>query len=211
MACNPGAFPLTFSLPKGGNWLLGRAAALGKEGKVFHSIRESWYLSIIVFVAPVAAEPLCCWFDPAGHAHGTCGINCMRLGESSWVWCSEREQVASVTEQGKSGGRPSTKVESPPYTEKEGNLVGESLSANLVGGTCSTLTSLFHNTSQPAYLEGADTRREEKGQGVSMRPKKGNESECLHCIVAGYLSLRSNNRKSKAALSYGQCPLCRKE
>ncbi|GJR25175.1 hypothetical protein Tco_0973702 [Tanacetum coccineum] len=33
MACNPGAFPLTFSLPKGGNWLLGRAAALGKEGK----------------------------------------------------------------------------------------------------------------------------------------------------------------------------------
>ena len=25
----------------------------------------------------------------------------MRLGESSWVWCSEREQVASVTEQGK--------------------------------------------------------------------------------------------------------------
>ncbi|GJT56024.1 photosystem I P700 apoprotein A2 [Tanacetum coccineum] len=198
-------------LPKGGNWLLGRAAALGKEGKVFHSIRESWYLSIIVFVAPVAAEPLCCWFDPAGHAHGTCGINCMRLGESSWVWCSEREQVASVTEQGKSGGRPSTKVESPPYTEKEGNLVGESLSANLVGGTCSTLTSLFHNTSQPAYLEGADTRREEKGQGVSMRPKKGNESECLHCIVAGYLSLRSNNRKSKAALSYGQCPLCRKE
>lgn len=33
-----------------------------------------------------------------------------------------------------------------------------------------------------------------------MRPKKGNESECLHCIVAGYLSLRSNNRKSKAAL-----------
>ncbi|GKG17248.1 hypothetical protein Tco_0362205, partial [Tanacetum coccineum] len=25
------------------------------------------------------------------------------------------------------------------------------------------LTSLFHNTSQPAYLEGADTRREEKG------------------------------------------------
>ncbi|GJY94885.1 photosystem I P700 apoprotein A2 [Tanacetum coccineum] len=148
-------------LPKGGNWLLGRAAALGKEGKVFHSIRESWYLSIIVFVAPVAAEPLCCWFDPAGHAHGTCGINCMRLGESSWVWCSEREQVASVTEQGKSGGRPSTKVESPPYTEKEGNLVGESLSANLVGGTCSTLTSLFHNTSQPAYLEGADTRRED--------------------------------------------------
>nr|GEY83474.1 hypothetical protein [Tanacetum cinerariifolium] len=38
-----------------------------------------------------------------------------------------------------------------------------------------------------------------------MRSKKGNESECLHCIVAGYLSLRSNNRKSKAALSYGQC------
>lgn len=30
-------------------------------------------------------------------------------------------------------------------------------------------------------------------------------------LVAGYLSLRSNNRKSKAALSYGQCPLCRKE
>ncbi|GJW17538.1 hypothetical protein Tco_0884145 [Tanacetum coccineum] len=98
-----------------------------------------------------------------------------------------------------------------PSFIRTGNLVGESLSANLVGGTCSTLTSLFHNTSQPAYLEGADTRREEKGQGVSMRPKKGNESECLHCIVAGYLSLRSNNRKSKAALSYGQCPLCRKE
>ncbi|GJS56023.1 photosystem I P700 apoprotein A2 [Tanacetum coccineum] len=48
-----------------------------------------------------------------------------------------------------------------------GNLVGESLSTNLVGGTCSTLTSLFHNTSQPAYLEGADIRREEKGQGFS--------------------------------------------
>ncbi|GJZ85321.1 hypothetical protein Tco_0650660 [Tanacetum coccineum] len=46
---------------------------------------------------------------------------------------------------------------------RTGNLVGES-DANLVGGTCSTLTSLFHNTSQPAYLEGADTRREEKGQ-----------------------------------------------
>ncbi|GJW47277.1 ribonuclease H-like domain-containing protein [Tanacetum coccineum] len=44
--------------------------------------------------------------------------------------------------------------------------------------------------------------------GVSMRPKKGNEYECLHCIVAGYLSLRSNNRKSKAALSYGQL-ICR--
>ncbi|GJY17895.1 retrovirus-related pol polyprotein from transposon 297, partial [Tanacetum coccineum] len=70
---------------QGGNWLFGRAATLGKEGKVFHSIRESWYLSIIVFVAPVAAEPLCCWFDPAG-----------------------------------TGGRPSTKVELPPYTEKEG-------------------------------------------------------------------------------------------
>ncbi|GJU64055.1 photosystem I P700 chlorophyll A apoprotein A2, chloroplastic, partial [Tanacetum coccineum] len=66
-------------LPKGGNWLLGRAAALGKEGKVFHSIRESWYLSIIVFVAPVAAEPLCCWFDPAGHAHGQ-----VYLGNRDW-------------------------------------------------------------------------------------------------------------------------------
>ncbi|GKA96362.1 hypothetical protein Tco_0818457 [Tanacetum coccineum] len=74
-----------------------------------------------------------------------------------------------------------------PSFIRTGNLVGESLSANLVGGTCSTLT--------PAYLEGADTRREEKGQEVSMRPKKGNESECLHCIVDGYLSLRSNNRK----------------
>ncbi|GJS14037.1 putative NADH:ubiquinone reductase [Tanacetum coccineum] len=48
-------------------------------------------------------------------------------------------------------------------------------------------------------------------RGVSMRPKKGNDSGCLHCIVAGYLSLRSNNRKSKAALSYGQCPLYCKE
>nr|GEU72513.1 integrase, catalytic region, zinc finger, CCHC-type, peptidase aspartic, catalytic [Tanacetum cinerariifolium] len=44
MACNPEAFPLTFSLPKGGNWLLDRAAALGKEGKVFHSIRGQVYL-----------------------------------------------------------------------------------------------------------------------------------------------------------------------
>nr|GEZ82308.1 hypothetical protein [Tanacetum cinerariifolium] len=63
---NPGAFPLTFSLPKGGNWLLGRAASLSKERKVFRSIRESWYLSIIVFVAHVAAEPQCRWFDPVG-------------------------------------------------------------------------------------------------------------------------------------------------
>ncbi|KAK1411583.1 hypothetical protein QVD17_38135 [Tagetes erecta] len=45
-----------------------------------------------------------------------------------------------------------------PSFIRTANLVGESLSANLVGGTCSTLTSLFHNTSQPAYLEGADTR-----------------------------------------------------
>lgn len=37
-----------------------------------------------------------------------------------------------------------------PSFIRTGNLVGESLSANLVGGTCST--SLFHNTSQPAYL-----------------------------------------------------------
>ncbi|GJW90472.1 photosystem I P700 chlorophyll A apoprotein A2, chloroplastic [Tanacetum coccineum] len=174
-------------LPKGGNWLLGRAAALGKEGKVFHSICESWYLSIIIFVASVAAKPLCCWFNLAGF---TSSLSfCMVLKRKSG--CPDIEEFFLQIE--------------------AGNLVGESLSANLVGGTCSTLTSLFHNTSQPAYLEGADTRREEKGQGVSMRPKKGNESECLHCIVAGYLSLRSNNRKSKAALSYGQCPLCRKE
>nr|GFA79253.1 photosystem I P700 chlorophyll a apoprotein A2, chloroplastic [Tanacetum cinerariifolium] len=49
----------------GGNWLLGQAATLGKEGKVFHSIR-GFYLF-------------------------------------------------------RSEGRPSTKVESPPYTEKEGS------------------------------------------------------------------------------------------
>ncbi|GJX28608.1 hypothetical protein Tco_0236687 [Tanacetum coccineum] len=48
-----------------------------------------------------------------------------------------------------------------PSFIRTGNLVGESLSANLVGGTCSTLTSLFHNTSQPAYLEGANTHRED--------------------------------------------------
>nr|GEV36800.1 hypothetical protein [Tanacetum cinerariifolium] len=34
--------------------------------------------------------------------------------------------------------------------------------------------SMFYpqRTSQPAYLEGADTHQEEKGQGFSMRPKK---------------------------------------
>nr|GEW88410.1 photosystem I P700 chlorophyll a apoprotein A2, chloroplastic [Tanacetum cinerariifolium] len=89
-------YKLTYA---GGNWLLGRAAALGKEGKVFHSIRESWYLSIIVFVAPVAAEPLCCWFDPAGSFTSSLSF-CMVLKRKSG--CPDIEKFFLQIEAGES-------------------------------------------------------------------------------------------------------------
>nr|GEZ22906.1 photosystem I P700 apoprotein A2, chloroplastic [Tanacetum cinerariifolium] len=36
-----------------------------------HFSVESWYLSINVFVAPVAMKPLCCWLDPVGRRERT--------------------------------------------------------------------------------------------------------------------------------------------